>query len=210
MLRRTPTAWLLLAAFACANFVAATLLSWMPKYLYDSFHMSLAAAGLAATAFIQLASMAASPLGGWLADALAKRTPGGRMIVQAVGVLGGAPLVAWCGLTRSAPALMAALAAWGLFKGIYDANIFASLFDVIRPEGRGRAAGLMNMAGWLGGGAAPLVVGLIAWKASLGLAIATAALAYVAGGGLLLIGILFFVRRDAARMQAQLAAAAAR
>ena len=64
----------------------------------------------------------------------------------------------------------------------------------------------MNMAGWLGGGAAPLVVGYIAWKANLGLAIATAALAYVAGGIFLLTGIVFFVRRDVARMNAQIAA----
>ena len=39
----------------------------------------------------------------------------------------------------------------GLCKGIYDANIFASLFDVIRPEDRGTAAGLMNTVGWSGG-----------------------------------------------------------
>ena len=102
--------------------MAVTLLTWMPKYLYDGFHMSLAAAGLAATAFVQLASMAASPLGGWLADALRTRTPAGRMIVQAMGVLGGRPFVVWCGLTKSVASLVVALAAWGLFKGIYDAT----------------------------------------------------------------------------------------
>ena len=39
----------------------------------------------------------------------------------------------------------------GLCKGIYDFNIFASLFDVVRPEDRGVAAGLMNGLGWVGG-----------------------------------------------------------
>ena len=204
----TPTALILMAAFLCSNFVAVVLLSWMPAFLYSKFHLSLAAAGLTATIFVQLASMAGSPLGGWLADILRRRTPGGRMMVQAVGVLGGAPFVVLCGLTTSVTWLVVALIAWGLFKGLYDANIFASVFDVIRPEARGTAAGFMNMVGWLGGGGtAPIVIGYIAQRASLGLAIAMAAAVYVAAGALLIVGIARFVRRDAARMQAQLAAA---
>ncbi len=195
---RTPTALILMAAFLCSNFVATVLLSWMPKFLYDKFHLSLAAAGLTATVFVQLASMAGSPLGGWMADALRKRTPGGRMAVQAVGVLCGAPFVVLCGLTSSTIWLVVALTAWGFFKGLYDANIFASMFDVIRPEARGTAAGFMNMVGWLGGGGtAPLAIGFVAQHRTLGFAIAATAGVYLLAGVLLLSGILFFVRRDA-------------
>jgi len=94
------------------------------------------------------------------------------------------------------------LTAWGLFKGLYDANIFASVFDVIRPEARGTAAGFMNTVGWLaGGGSAPLVIGIIAQRESLGLAIALASLVYLAAGILLLAGIFLFVKRDAAVVQ---------
>ena len=46
MVGRTPTLLCLLGAFMCANFVAVVLLSWMPKFLYDKFHMGLAMAGL--------------------------------------------------------------------------------------------------------------------------------------------------------------------
>lgn len=201
----TPTVLTLMGAFMCANFVAVVLLSWMPKFLYEKFHMSLAMAGLAATIFVQLASMVGSPLGGWLADKLRSRTPRGRLMVQAIGVFGGAPFVALCGLTDSVAWLILALTAWGLFKGLYDANIFASVFDVIRPEARGTAAGFMNTVGWLaGGGSAPVVIGIIAQRESLGLAIALASTVYVAAGLLLLAGILFFVKRDAAAMTAQL------
>ena len=35
-LLRTPTVLCLLGAFLCANFVAVVLLSWMPKFLYES------------------------------------------------------------------------------------------------------------------------------------------------------------------------------
>jgi MFS family permease len=193
----TPTFLILLGAFVCSNFVAVVLLSWMPKFLYDKFNMGLAMAGLTATIFVQLASMVGSVAGGWLADHYRKRTRRARMAVQAVGVLCGAPFVVLCGLTRSVGMLVFALTAWGFFKGLYDSNIWASLFDVVRPAARGMACGLMNCVGWLaGGGSAPLVIGLIAQRESLGLAIALASVVYVASGILLLIGIVFFVNKD--------------
>lgn len=207
LLARTPTLQCLLGAFMCANFVAVVLLSWMPKFLYDKFGMSLAMAGLTATLFVQLASLVGAPVGGWLADTWRRRSPRGRLAVQMVGVFGGAPFVALCGLTPSVPVLIAALTAWGFFKGLYDANIFAAVFDVVRPEARGTAAGFMNAFGWLaGGGSAPLVIGIIAQRESLSLAIALASLVYVAAAGLLLLAIVLFVPRDTAALQAELAA----
>src|SRR5688572_30836485 len=101
LVRRTPTLLCLMGAFMCANFVAVVLLSWMPKFLYDKFSTSLATAGLTATLFVQLASMAGSPIGGWFADKLRRRSPRGRIAVQMIGVLGGAPFVMLCGLTPS-------------------------------------------------------------------------------------------------------------
>ena len=188
-----------MAAFLCANFVAVVLLSWMPKFLYDKFNMKLATAGLAATVFAQLASMTGSPLGGWLADALRARWPGGRLMVQALGLICGAPFVVLCGLTNSVGWMIVALTFWGFFKGLYDGNIFASLFDVVPPEARGSAAGWMNTVGWLGGGgSAPLAIGYIAQSKGLGLSIALASVVYVAGALALLTAIVFFVGKDAA------------
>jgi MFS family permease len=192
----SPRALLLMSAFLCSNFVAVVLLSWMPKFLYDKFHMGLAMAGLTATIFVQLASMVGSVYGGWMADWMSRRTPRGRVLVQMIGVFAGAPFVALCGLTTSVLWLIVALAAWGFFKGLYDANIFASLFDVVRPEARGTAAGFMNTVGWLGGGgSAPLVIGLIAEHYTLGLGIALASVVYIAAGILLLGAALLFPRR---------------
>jgi MFS family permease len=194
---RTPTLLCLLGAFMCANFVAVVLLSWMPKFLFDRFHMGLAMSGLTATIFVQLASMAGAPIGGWWADWWRRRSPRGRMAVQAIGMFGGAPFVVVCGLTQSVGTLILALTLWGFFKGLYDANIFASVFDVVPPAARGRAAGFMNMIGWLaGGGSAPIVIGLVAARSSLGVAMALASVVYVAAGLLLVIGMAVFPSRD--------------
>ena len=137
------------------NFVGMVLLSWMPAFLYEKFHLSLAMSGLTATIFIQLASMVGSPVGGWLADVLRRRFPGGRIAVQMIGLIGAAPFVVWCGQTLSVSSLMMALTCWGLFKGLYDANIFASVLDVIRPGGSGHGRRIHEhdrVAGWRGHG----------------------------------------------------------
>jgi MFS family permease len=198
----TPTALFLMGAFLCSNFVAVVLLSWMPTFLYDKFHMGLAVAGLTATIFVQLASLVGSVSGGWFADRWRSRSPRGRILVQSIGVFGGAPFVALCALTQSVPVLITALTCWGFFKGLYDSNIFASVFDVIRPEARGTAAGFMNTVGWLGGGGtAPLVIGYIMRDHGLSTAIALASIVYLMAGVLLLTGAFVFAARDVARMQ---------
>jgi MFS family permease len=202
----TPTVLLCMGAFTLANFVAMVLLSWMPSFLFERFHLSLAMSGLTATLFIQLASMVGSPLGGWLADALRRRFVGGRIAVQMFGLLGAAPFVIWCGQTLSVQWLVVALTCWGLFKGIYDANIFASILDVIVPEARGTAVGFMNMVGWLFGAAtAPVVTGYIAQRASLGFAISIASLALLLGSLLLGAAMLFTAARDVEKLRQRLA-----
>ena len=85
-----------------------------------------------------------------------------------IGLLGSAPFVVWCGQTLSVTSLDGRAHLLGLFKGMYDANIFASVLDVVRPEARGTAVGFMNMIGWLvGAGTAPVIIGYIAQRASL-------------------------------------------
>jgi MFS family permease len=185
---KSPAALLLLAGFCCANFVAMVLLSWMPKFLYDRFGLSVAVAGLSATLFVQLASMCGSPTGGWLADTFQKKGVGGRIRVQAIALFLGAPFVLLCSWTSTPLVLAFALTAWGFFKGLYDANIFASMFDVIPAEIRGSAAGVMNMTGWLvGGGLAPVTIGFLSEHVGLRAALGYTAGVYVLGGILLVI-----------------------
>jgi len=83
-------------------------------------------------------------------------------------------------------------------KGLYDANIFASVFDVVPLSVRGTTAGFMNMMGWLGGGAAPVVVGFMAQRIGASRAISLSSLVYVAAGLLLTVSLTMFPRHDIA------------
>lgn len=143
-----------------------------------------------------------------MADSLRRRWPGGRILVQAAGVLCEAPFAVLCALTGSMGWLIAGLVVWGLFKELYEANIFASLFDVIRPEVRGTATGVMNSMGWLAGGIAPVLVGWWSERVGLSVAIASAASLYWVAAALLIVSGLRFAPRDTERLTLELAAAA--
>jgi MFS family permease len=203
---RTPTALLLMGAFLGANFVATIFLTWTPTFLVEKFAFKLTTAGLSGSVFIHLASAASVPLGGILADRLARRFAGGRMLVQALGLLVGATFVGVVGLTADVTTLLVAMTFFGLCKGLYDSNIFASLYDVIEPRARASAVGIMNTVGWGGGALGPLAVGFATQYGrharavdNMSEAIAFGAIIYVVGAALLLLAALVFAPRDVRR-----------
>jgi MFS family permease len=180
---RNPDAVLLLGVFVGANFVAATFLSWLPMFIYRNFKLGLSFSGLTSTIW-PLASLPGALVGGVMADRAVRWWRGGRIGVQGVGLILAAPFVFLTGWSSSVPMLIAALVGAGFCKGIYDANIFASLFDVVEPADRGTAAGLMNTVGWSGALVAPPLIGKASELFGLGAAITATAAVY------LLVGLL--------------------
>jgi MFS family permease len=184
-----PMVRLLTTVFVGANFVAMIFLTWMPSFLYRKFDMSLAMAGLSGTAYLQIASVFGVASGGVLADHLARRYAGGRMMAQAVGLLFGVPFIFVAGWTLSVPVLILALAGFGYFKGIYDANIWASLHDVVRAERRASAVGFMNSIGWLGGGIAPVAIAAAGERFGMSASISANSIIYLLIALLMIYGI---------------------
>jgi MFS family permease len=186
---RVPMVLLLMAVFVGANFVAMIFLTWLPSYLNRRFGMSLTLSGLNATLWLQAASVLGVLIGGWLADRWTARRRGGRMLVQAIGLFAGAPLIFLTGWTVSVPVLVMALAGFGLFKGFYDANIWAALYDHVPQPRRATAMGFMNAIGWLGGGTAPVLIALAAERFGMSVALSATSLIYILFGTLLLVGL---------------------
>ncbi len=61
-----------------------------------------------------------------------------------------------------------ALAGFGLFRGLYDSNLFAALFDVVPPRYRSSATGLMLAFAFIVGATAPLILGFVKQYSGLG------------------------------------------
>jgi len=184
---RNRMVWLLIVVFMAANFVAVVFLTWMPTFLFQKFHMSLAMAGLNGTAYLQIASVAGVLTGGVLADRLRRKQAGGRLLTQAAGLLCGVPFLFLTGWTIRVPLLLLGMSGFGYFKGIYDANIFAGLYDVVPVRLRGAAAGLLNSMGWLGGGFAPVAIAAAAARFGMSACISATAAIYLAVGVLMLV-----------------------
>ena len=185
---------LLIAIFMGANFVAVVFLTWLPTFLYNKFHMSLSMAGLNANLYLQAASFLGVLCGGYLADRFSRRQRGGRQLAQAIGLFLGAPFLFLTGWTRAIPMLVFAMIGFGYFKGLYDANIIAGLYDVVAVQNRGTAAGIANSLGWLGGGLAPVAIAVGAAKFGMSTCISATAGIY------LFIGLLtLFVSRQLRR-----------
>jgi MFS family permease len=189
----TPMVLVLIAVFVGANFIAAILLSWLPSFLHEKFTMSLTLSGLNATLWLQVASVLGVLYGGWLADRWARRWRAGRMVVQALGLFAAAPFMFLVGWTEVIPVLLVVLAGLGFFKGVYDSNIWASLYEVVRPERRATALGLMNATGWFGGGMAPPVIAVLAGHYGMSAALSATSAIYVLFGMLLVVGVATFI-----------------
>jgi MFS family permease len=194
---RWPMALVLTAVFVGANFVAVIFLTWMPSYLNRMFGMNLTMAGLNATFWLQAASVAGVLCGGWLADRWARRR-GGRPLVQSIGLLVGAPVVFLTGWARGVEVLVMAMAGFGFFKGLYDANIWASLYDVVPARRRATAQGLMNAVGWLGAGVAPVAVAAASARYGMAACLSATSVVYLLCGGLLVAGTAVFFPRPLA------------
>lgn len=202
---QSPGALRLMLAFGAMNAVAVVQLSWLPKFLYDRFGLSLVQAALFATLTAQCGAALGSLVGGWFADRRAK-LPGGRIRIQVLGSLCGIPFVAVCGLSHTFALTLACLTGWGFCKGLYDANTFASLFDTLPAEVRGVSTGFMNSSGWLlGGTTAPVLIGYLSTLYGLGNAIALSAAGY-ALAALLLFAASQSIRRAASAAPRELLA----
>jgi len=193
---RNRTVWILIAVFVGANFVAATILTWMPSFLQEKFQMDLAWAGFSGTAYLQIGSVLGVLLGGYLGDRLAMRYAGGRMMTQALGLFFGVPFLFLTGWTLAVPVLILSMFAFGFFKGLYDANLWASLYDVVALERRATALGLMNSIGWFGGACAPVTIAVAAEYFGMSASLSATSLIYLCLGLLMCYGIRNFRRVD--------------
>ncbi len=199
---RRPSAIALALAFLGMNFVNAAFQTWTPTWLYQKFGFTLAEAGFHATFYHYVGAFLGVLLGGKLADAYATRSRLSRPLIQAIGLLCGAPII-WL-LYRSDVRwfVFAALGLFGFFRGLYDSNLFASLYEVVRPEARATATGLMLCVAFFGGGSSSVIVGWLSKQTGLSQALALTSVAYVLAGAVILLMCRVWFLRDAEAMRA--------
>lgn len=193
---RKPTVILLTLAFGCMVFVNVGYLTWMPLYLVEKYGMSVTYAGFSSLIYHHIGAFIGVMFGARLSDRLAGKNPKKRLVIQSAALFGGAPFIFMMGFTDNQVITFGALAIFGFMRGIYDSNIFASLYEVVKPSIRSSATGFMLMFAFLMGAFAPLILGIL--KPTLGLATSFSSLSvfYTLGAGFIFIAVKFFFKKD--------------
>jgi MFS family permease len=158
---RIPPAVMLCLIFALATGASTGVTFWAPFYVNKELGMNLANSAWVGSATINTAGFLSVPLGGLLADTLAKRTPIGRFLTLAIGLgLAGLLLLPLLG-AKTAVGIGLVLVATSVAKGLFDGCIYAAMHDVVPPHARATAVGMMTMIGFFGAGSTPLLVAKI-------------------------------------------------
>ncbi|GER92037.1 MFS transporter [Dictyobacter vulcani] len=205
-LLKTPTYWVLVAAFICSFFIIGAALSWIPTFLHRDFGLTAARAGTVSGGVLAGGSLIGTLIGGWLSDYLQRRMPQGRMLVTTIAFLSGAPLT-WLALSmHQLPAFITVFSIAIICLSLSLGPIQAIIQDITLPEIRSTAVGLALLLGHLlGDAASPLIVGIISDSThSLGFALqVTGPTCLLLAGLICLIGIKT-VPKDMERMHKHL------
>src|SRR5690606_25677895 len=99
-----------------------------------------------------LASLVGVAVGGWLADSWMRRNVRGRIFVSAIGMTFFLPALFGVGNASTLNMAIAFLILFGLGWGFFDCNNMPILCQIVRPELRATAFGIMNMVSITFGG----------------------------------------------------------
>jgi MFS transporter, Spinster family, sphingosine-1-phosphate transporter len=193
---RKPTVILLTLAFGCMVFVNSAYVTWMPSFLGEKFNLSLTQAGFSSLFYHHIGAFFGILMGAKISDRFAKTKPQSRLVVQALGLLFGAPFIYWMSIATDLFFTQLALFLFGIFRGWFDSNIVASLYEVIPEKIRSSAYGLMIMCAFLVGATSPIILGILKPIIGLSVGLSLISVMYLLGAGLIGIAILFFFKKD--------------
>ena len=195
-----PSALLATAGFVAIVFVNNAYLFWAPKFMADKFGVEVEVAGAQTMFWHHLFAFAAIMAGGIVTDICVKRWRRFRLAFQIIALLAGAPCLVLVGFSSSAAVMVSMTALYGVFRGFFEVNTHASVFDVVAPEHRSTVVGCMVMSAFFFGGLSGVAMGALS-KAygvrgfEIGFAVMGAT--YVIAALLMMISFFFTFRRNA-------------
>ena len=184
-----PSALMLAAGLGMMIYVDVGFKTWMPNHLQEQFGVAKGSAALNAVLWHYLGAFVGVTLGGRISDRLVARRPSIRMETNIAGLALAVPFIVWMAYAPSLPACGVAMALFGVFRGVYDSNLMASLFDIIPSRYHASGAGIMLSCAFVFGSTSPVVLGVLKDHFS-----STVGLASLAGFYLMGAAIIFAAR----------------
>ena len=182
-----PSALLLAGGLGMMIYVDVGFKTWMPSHLSESFGVAKGSAALNAVLWHYIGAFVGVTLGGRISDRLAKTRPSVRMETNIAGLALAVPFIVWMAYAPSLLLCGVAMALFGVFRGVYDSNLMASLFDIIPQSYHASGAGLMLSCAFVFGSTSPVVLGLVKDAFSSTVALASLAAFYLAGAAIIAV-----------------------
>lgn len=184
-----PVALLIALAFGAHVYVDVGYKTWMPDFLLGAFPtlgLTKASAALNAVLWHYLGAFLGVMVGSRCADKLVIHFPGVRLTICLLGMLVAAPFLfvgalvpGWLGNSSGLAICLAGTGLFGFFRGLFDSNLFASLFDTVPQRYHASATGLILCAGFVVGSVSGTLLGLFSEPR---IALASLAPVYALGG----------------------------
>ena len=153
-----------MTGFIAIVFVNNAYLFWAPKFMAEKFGVSVGEAGAQTMFYHHLLAFIAILAGGVITDRFVKRWPRFRLGFQILALLAGAPCLVMTGFAPTAVGMVAMAALYGVFRGFFEVNTHASLFDVIAPAYRSTAVGIFTVFAFFFGGLSGVLMGALSQK----------------------------------------------
>ena len=192
-----PSALLLMAGLGFYFYAKYGFNTWIINYLQREFpSMTAASASFHGVFWFYLGAVAGVFAGGRVSDRLAASRPQVRFDVNIAGLALCVPGLLVAAFAPTAALCIAGTALFGFATGVYDSNIYASLFEVVKPRYRAAAVGVFGCGGSVIGASGPAVLGWTNSHFSMNAGIASLSAFALAGAVVICVARIFFFERD--------------
>ena len=192
-----PSALMLALVFGLLVYVDVGFKTWMPTYMSETFFKGdLTSANFNVVIWVYCSAFAGVMIGSRICDRLFKRVKHIRFSLNLIGFFMLAPFLFFAANTETLGACRASLLFYGIFKGVCDSCIFASVLDVVPPRYRASGMGIMICGGFFIGSTSSTILGLIRDQFSLTAGISSLSAFCLLNVAALFVIIKFFFKRD--------------
>jgi predicted MFS family arabinose efflux permease len=195
-LLRVRSYLIVLLESSCLSVPSWVFLSWLPFYFHETYGLTLTGAALAGTVAIQIAATCGYGFGGYISDRFAGVRRERRMLLQSRCFFIAAPFVLVFASGGGIALISVCLFIASLFRGIGSTNDQVLICEVLPPNLRATALGLMNGVNIATGSVGVLLAGYLLRRIPLAAMFAAMAVFFVGSAIITQIGYRRYLRSD--------------
>jgi MFS transporter, Spinster family, sphingosine-1-phosphate transporter len=173
--------------------------TWLPLYYHEAFHMNLSASGFSGTFMLQSAATAAIVIGGYFSDRIGAAHPKRRLLALSLFYFASVPFFGVFYGHQSYFVVSGGIFLASFIRTFGQGNEQPIICELLPPQVRSTALGMLLASEMAGGGVAVLFAGYVKQNHGLSFAFLCISLLVLLAALSALVAYLFYFDRDLAR-----------